>query len=396
MKEYDYHQVPVFAAQEFDSILRETQPDTVIVCTPDATHHEYIVSALRLGCEVVTEKPMATDEQGCRAVMQAVHETGRRVRVAFNVRWTPGATKVRELVQSGVIGNIHAVNMEYQLNTSHGADYFRRWHAHKEYSGGLLVHKSTHHFDLVNWWINAIPHEVFAWGALNFYGRQNALRRGDEHLTRYDRYTGSALAKDDPFRLSLDEHERLRELYLNAEADSGYLRDRNVFRDDISIEDTMSVMVKYRTGAILNYSLIAFSPRAGFRVSLSGDRGRIEYTEMYDTRIISGEDKASTPNAGSEEYQMQLRVYPMFKPGFEVSVREAAGGHGGGDPLLQAQIFDANAPSEILGRNAGHEQGAASALVGAAANHSIASGRPIMINELCPLRPEALYLNELA
>ena len=64
------------------------------------------------------------------------------------------------------------------LDTSHGADYFRRWHREKDKSGGLLVHKSTHHFDLVNWWLASSPKTVFAMGGLRFYGRENAEGRG--------------------------------------------------------------------------------------------------------------------------------------------------------------------------------------------------------------------------
>ena len=56
------------------------------------------------------------------------------------------------------------------LDTKHGADYFRRWHRDKAHSGGLLVHKASHHFDLVNWWIQSAPTRVFASGGLRFYG----------------------------------------------------------------------------------------------------------------------------------------------------------------------------------------------------------------------------------
>ena len=63
-----------------------------------------------------------------------------------------------------VIGEVKAVHFEWMLSTYHGADYFRRWHRDKRNSGGLLVHKSTHHFDLVNFWLNDKPKTVFAFG----------------------------------------------------------------------------------------------------------------------------------------------------------------------------------------------------------------------------------------
>jgi predicted dehydrogenase len=291
--------------------------------------------------------------------------------------------------------------MEYLLNTSHGADYFRRWHAQKENSGGLLVHKATHHFDLINWWIDAIPERVFAQGALAFYGRENAVRRGDERWTRYPRYFGHA-PKEDPFtydytRSMLHDAEYERNLYLGAaESESGYIRDRNVFRTDISIEDTMNVLVCYRTGVLLNYSLNAYSPYEGFRVAFTGDRGRVEYTEHHGAHVLGGvngsaaEAQHATPSLAPE-----LRVLPHFKPGYLVPVEEASGGHGGADPLLQEQIFSANAPVDRFQRSAGHEQGAASILVGIAANESMERGQPVNISELFPLRPDATRLSQL-
>ena len=247
VRDLAYHAVPAYTADRFDDMLREQKPDEVFVCTKDSTHHEYIVRALLAGCDVITEKPMTTDAAKCQAIMDAVKTSGKRVRVAFNYRWAPFRTKVKELIDSGVVGKIHSVNLEYMLDTNHGADYFRRWHAQIENSGTLLVHKSTHHFDLVNWWLDAIPQQVFAYGDRVFYGKDNAIARGDEKLTRYARYTGSPEARDDPFCLDLTESESFRKLYLAGEADSGYVRDQNVFRDGITIPDQMSLNVRRRS-----------------------------------------------------------------------------------------------------------------------------------------------------
>jgi predicted dehydrogenase len=395
--EYGYHDVPTYTVDKFEQMVRETKPDVVIVCTMDAVHHEYIIKALHLGCDVITEKPMTTDDEKCRAILAAVEETGHKVRVTFNYRWSAGCTKVRELiVQEGTIGKVKAVNLEYLLDTSHGADYFRRWHSDKSCSGGLLVHKSTHHFDLVNWWIDAIPQEVFAFGDLMFYGKENALSRGEENLTRYERYTGVEEAKNDPFALSLDESSA-KALYKDAEEESGYIRDRNVFREGITIEDTMSVLVRYRTGTLLTYSLVAYSPIEGFRVTFTGERGRIEYTESHNSHIIQGQSdlELAEEQKSREANPIQLRVLPMFGKPYDVPIELSGGGHGGGDPLIQEQIFSTNPLEENFGRNAGHEQGAASILIGVAANQSINTGRLVRLDDLCSLNAGAKHLSEL-
>jgi predicted dehydrogenase len=398
--DWGYHAVPAYPAARFDDLLRDTKPDTVFVCSKDDTHHDYIIRALRAGCDVITEKPMTIDAAKCRAILDAQRETGRRVRVAFNYRWAPFRTKVRELIAAGIIGKIRSVNLEYLLDTNHGADYFRRWHSHAAESGTLLVHKSTHHFDLVNWWLDAIPAQVFAYGDLVFYGRQNAEARGDGALARYPRYTGHPEAKHDPFRLDLDESESFRRIYRAGEADSGYIRDQNVFRDGIDIPDQMSLNVRYRTGELLTYSLVCYSPREGMRVCFNGDRGRIEYHEFIGShmnRAVRPKDfKIEDDRPGQEAEGEWIKVYPHFQTGYTVPMPVIKAAHGGADEILNRSFYSPDAPTaDPWGRFAGHEQGAASILVGIAAVESIKRNLPVNLVDLVPLRPKAQRLSEL-
>jgi predicted dehydrogenase len=132
--------VPTFTYERFDEMVKTTKPDAVIVTSIDRTHHRYIIRAMELGCDVISEKPMTVDEVKAQAILDAIKKTGRKLRVTFNYRYAPHNTKIRELLRDGVIGDVHAVHFEWTLDTSHGADYFRRWHRDKRNSGGLLVH----------------------------------------------------------------------------------------------------------------------------------------------------------------------------------------------------------------------------------------------------------------
>lgn len=89
-----------------------------------------------------------------------------------------------------------------------------------------MVHKSGHHFDLVNWWLNAEPVTVAGMGRLAFYGEENGKRHG--WARNYERARGSAEAKDDPFALDLEADETLKSIYADAEKEDGYHRDENV------------------------------------------------------------------------------------------------------------------------------------------------------------------------
>lgn len=380
----------MFAPEQFTEMVRQTRPDVVIVTSIDSTHHQYIIDAMELGCDVICEKPMTIDAERAAAVMQAVERTGRDLRITFNFRYAPHVTRVRELLMQGTIGQPLAVDFSWVLDTNHGADYFRRWHARKENSGGLLIHKSSHHFDLVNWWLQSYPQHVFAIGDLKFYGQSNAQARGDGHLAAYPRYTGHPQAANDPFALVLDNNasdpdDALAGLYLNAESDSGYIRDGNVFRKDINIEDTMAIVARYHSGVILNYSLIAYCPWEGFRVAITGTRGRIELLAQQSGALVWGQTDAQRAAEEASGEREELTVYPMFAKPYRVPITKIAGGHGGGDPLLLEQLFGTQPPPDPFHRAASHRDGAAAILMGIAANESMRTGRMIDCDQLLPL-----------
>ncbi|MBD8068709.1 Gfo/Idh/MocA family protein [Bacillus sp. PS06] len=374
-EKYNHPQVATYLAHDFEKMIEIEKPDTVIVTTVDRTHHTYIIKALELGCDVVTEKPMTIDAEKCQEIIDAVNRTGREVRVSFNYRYAPHNTKIRGLIKDGVIGEVFSVNFEWALNTQHGADYFRRWHRDKRNSGGLLVHKSTHHFDLVNFWLGTTPDTVYAQGGLRFYGKENAEARGVTQF--YQRAHGSEVAMDDPFAIQLSENDHLKAMYLDAEVEDGYQRDQSVFGDGINIEDTLGVMVKYKNKAILNYSLNAYLPWEGYTVAFNGSKGRIEVKVVEQSYINSGGKKEDE----GKLQQKTITVMPMFDTPYEVEVEEGVGGHGGGDPILLQDLFGTPIEDEF-NRAASHVDGAMSILTGIAGNISLNTGQPVKVDQL--------------
>lgn len=360
----------LYGPDRFEAMLAEQRPDTVIVTTIDRTHHRYIIGALDRGCDVISEKPLTTDQHRLQAILDAVGRSGRSLRVAYNYRYSPLATAVRGIVADGTVGRITSVHFEWLLDTRHGADYFRRWHRDKRNSGGLLVHLASHHFDLVNFWLASAPETVSACGDLAFYGRANAEERGETRF--YARAHGSGAAAGDPFALDLAGNETLREMYLQAEHEDGYLRDQSVFGDGISIEDTMALLVRYDSGAFMSYSLTAYSPWEGLRIALTGDRGRLELT-VRESSYVNAQGSKSQEGVARER---ELRICPHFAEPYEVEIPEPAGGHGGADPLLAADLFGEPKP-DPLRRAASHVDGAMSILTGIAGNISMDTGNPV-------------------
>lgn len=369
--------VPTYKAHDFERMIAEQKPDYVIVTSIDRTHHRYIIGAMERGCDVITEKPMTVDKEKCQAILDAVERTGRNVRVTFNYRYAPHNSALRELIAEGAIGTPTSVHFEWLLDTRHGADYFRRWHRDKRNSGGLMVHKSTHHFDLVNFWLGSQPETVFGMGDLKFYGRANAEERGV--FTPYTRTTGVEAAKNDPFAIDLTANPVQKALYWEAEKEDGYQRDQNVFGDGISIEDTMNVMVRYRNKAVMTYSLYAYAPWEGFNVAINGTGGRLELMVRETSYINAG--AASTEEGAAKG--VNLYHFPLHGEGRVVPIKHAEGSHGGGDKIMLEEIFGNATPRPGYGAN--HRDGALSILTGIAANQSFATGLPVDVGSLVRL-----------
>ena len=349
---------PTFTSLE--PMLDAVKPDALIVTTVDATHSACITTALARGIQVITEKPMVTDEAQCRAVLAAEKKAGRPIIVTFNYRYAPKHQTIKETLLSGAIGKVTSVDFAWYLDTRHGADYFRRWHRLKEKSGSLWVHKATHHFDLVNWWLDAEPVEVQAFGSLSHYGKAGPFRHTNCRPCPHK--------ANCPFYWDITKQPNLVDLYVKAEAADGYLRDGCVFKEDVNIPDTMNAIVKYSSGVTMSYSLNACMPIEGYRLAFNGTKGRLEVRD-YERQPyeVPGESEIHvTKNFGTREM---------------IEIPPAVGGHGGGDDRLRDLIFrGVEVPAHM--RLPDSRAGAMSCLTGVAARQSMEQDRPIRIADL--------------
>jgi len=355
---------PVFT--DFEKMMKEVKPDTLIVTTVDATHHEFIIRGMELGANIITEKPMTIDETKCEAILDAEKRTGKKVTVTFNYRYSPHRARIYELLRTDQIGELTSVDFHWYLDTSHGADYFRRWHRLKEKGGTLWVHKATHHFDLLNWWIESDPSEVYATGALEFYGKNNSFRhtncRPCPHKDKCN------------FYFDISKRQQYVDLYVNHEKHDGYLRDGCVWKEDVNIYDKMAATIKYANGVQVSYSLTTYSPYEGYRIAFNGTKGRIDVwiEESNPIEEKNYDEIVLTRNFSTREF---------------IRVPHGTSGHGGGDKLLKDHLFG-SVTEDPLNQTASVRDGALSILVGIAARKSCETGSPVKIADLTTIKPE--------
>ena len=351
------HDLPRFT--DFDKMLAETRPDCVIIATRDCTHADLVVRALRAGVRVYVEKPLCTTAAQCLDILNAVRETGNTCLTTHNLRYDSASQSIYSILHQGRIGKPLFVQFEETLNRSHGSDYFRRWHRIKANSGGLQIHKASHHFDLLNWWIGSKPATVSAQGGQRFYGGHNAFHgqrcRGCQHAARC------------PLYVDYEAISLYKQLYFNAEEADGYFRDACPFDPSIDIEDQLAVHIRYENGVEVSYTLVAYSPFSSMRVTVEGSGGRLEHQSAYSSGLVA---------ALSDISRETQRVIRPHEPVCDVPIARTGGDHGGADPMLL---------QEFVRRDwsmAGVEQAVQAVLIGIAANQSLATGRPVDVQKL--------------
>lgn len=344
---------------DFNRMLDEAKPELLTITTVDAFHSDYIVRALDRGLDVITEKPMVTDASQVRAVFDAEKRNGKKITVGFNYRFAPKHVKIKELLMSGLIGPVRSVDFHWYLDTTHGADYFRRWHRLKEKSGSLWVHKASHHFDLMNWWLGADPVTVHAFGDIRKYGKAGPFRGTNCRTCPHKAQC--------PFYWDITRGRGNR-LYTEAEDADGYLRDGCIFREDVSSYDTMTATVKYSNDVIMSYSLNCYMPIEGYALAFNGDKGRLEIRD-YERQPFDVQDDT------------EIWHLPLFGKRAKIEIPKAEGGHGGGDDVIRSQIFHGVKYADYM-TLPDSRAGAMSCLTGIAARTSCETGRPVSIPDL--------------
>lgn len=370
--------IPFYSPDEFDRMVRECRPDRVLVATPDNSHSDYAIAALGHDLDVIVEKPMAANCVQVRAMLDAEARSKGRIRVTHNQRYTPKVRQVKGMILDGAIGKVVSCDLLWSVDTMHGSSFFYRWNRQRANSGGLSVTKSCHHLDMANWLIGAEPEEVYAYGALNYYGPKSPhrpvgpngafLEGPAERLASpyYKRWFGDGAVGGESLEVPGWE--------LGYDVQYGNEHPLYIFDEEIDVEDTYSAIVRYDNGASLSYAATWSGPWEGYRLGVNGTHGRIEVTDI---------DFRGTP---SDPELSKVVYYPMF--GEPTSTMSSAENDDvAADQLLRRELFGTESElSRRLGAAADSWQGALAVATGEAIWRAVQDRRPISVRELIGAR----------
>jgi predicted dehydrogenase len=349
-----------YVAKDFDLMIKETAPDVVVVTTTDRFHVDYTVRAMELGVDVISEKPIATEAEQCQRILDTEYKTGKKVTVGFNMRFMNMSPEIKRVMESGELGKIISVDFQEYLDLDHGSSYFRRWHGKNKYSGSLLVHKASHHFDLVNWYLDADPVEVQAMGKVAFYGKNNSFRgRNCRNCAFTDRCD---------FYWDITKSQRNMDLYVKCEDADGYYRDGCVWDNDIDSFDVSTTQVVYDNGTILTYTQNTNLAYEGQYICFTGEKGRM------DVRLYNRQPwEVDAP--------IEIRISKDTETTKVYTIENGKGGHGGADHKVKDLIFNPE-KKDNLRQRAGSRAGVMASLIGIAARQSIETGKKVVIDDL--------------
>lgn len=278
-----------FVTTDYKEMLAREDIDAVAILTPDFMHEEHATAALRAGKHVYCEKPLAITPEGCDRIIDESKKSGKQLMVGFNMRYMPMYQTMKEIIDSGVIGEIKAVWVRHFVGLG-GYFYYHDWHGTSANTTSLLLQKASHDLDVIHWLTSSYATKVSAFGSLDYYGGDmpNELHCPD------------CEKKDTCPDVSL---QRLTQC---------------AFREEIDVEDNSMLIMELEGGIKASYMQCHFTPDYSRNYTFIGTKGRIENDDVNDKVYVKTRKSGSWQEMSDITYEM----------------KQMPGTHGGADPLI--------------------------------------------------------------
>ena len=294
-----------FLTGSLDELLAGDRVDGVVITVPDRVHREVAEKCFAAGKHCMIEKPMALTESDCKAIIRAKQTASRILQVGFVLRYSPFYRKMKEIVDSGVLGQIMSVSASECLRVGHSISYMRRWHRKKANSGSFLLAKCSHDLDLLCWLTGSRPVRVASFGDNNFFLPKKRPATHCSVCPEAESCPYKFGRQDDGFVVLSDEQK----------ADlSKYDIDLCVYNDDKDIVDNQVCILEFGNAVRATFSLQCFYPYPSERfTTITGSKAYLNGV-FQKNRI--------------ELHHSETKQSEVVEIG---STLDPADGHGGGD-----------------------------------------------------------------
>lgn len=331
-----------------DVFKRPKFADAVIISTPDNLHYGPCMLALKMGYDVLLEKPISPSEKECRDILAMAKKNDRIVAVCHVLRYAPYFIKLKELMHNGSVGEIISIQHLEPIHHVHISHSYVRgnWHNSKE-TTPIILAKSCHDLDILKWLLDKRCKNISAFGSLKWFRKENAPEGSTERCV-----DGCKVENECPYsakRIYFDNRTWLHHFDLPADKSKRgdvimeYLKSSNygkcVYQMDNDQPDHYTTNILFEDDITAAFSMEAFTSYEGRRTRVMGSMGDI----VGDMNSFTHTD---------------------FRTGKVTEWKQTTDGHGGGDwrlvsdwiqavsqhnPALLTSTIEASIESHIMG-----------------------------------------------
>lgn len=263
----------------YQKILENPDVDAVFIATPDGTHGEIVIDAVKYQKHIICEKPLEITEEKVGELEQVLTDYSKVFLVGYVLRYAPLYAKAKEIIASGIIGNVFLVNGIDHVDYG-GYAFFHDWHRTKDKSQSLLLQKSSHSLDILNWLIDSIPTQVAGLGGLDVFGEVGAVEKFGEPLGT------SRNCKTCPIQLECEESIININRHKNINWQDDW-PDSCVFDSEVDVQDNQALLISYKNRVKLTYSICHFSAFYRREFQFFGTKGELYFDDQRNRIVVT-------------------------------------------------------------------------------------------------------------
>lgn len=307
--------------------------DIAIVATMDQDHYECTMEAINLKYDILLEKPVCPSPEECKLISDNAVKNGVRIIVCHVLRYSDVFVQIKDIIDSGKIGDIVSINMEECVGNVHQSHSFVRgnW-GNSERSSFMLLQKSCHDMDIIQWLIGKKCKKVQSFGSLKYFKEENAPE--DAPLYCIDGCPHSDECPYDAVKLYLDDKENqwFRTSCTHHPNPDDALVEKSlrttqygkcVFKCDNDVVDHQTVNLIYEDDVTVTFTMCAFNSGLGRKVHIMGTKGELN-------SLLDGKSPIYVYDFLTKKTE---EISTVGKDGID-------GGHGGGDIGIVMNLYD--------------------------------------------------------
>ncbi len=350
--------------------------DVVVIATMDRDHFAPAMAAIEKGYDLLLEKPMSATPEECCAIARAAKKKGVFVLVCHVLRFTAFFCTLKKIIDDGLLGDVmHIQHAEWVGNLHQAHSFVRGNWRNSEESSCMILQKTCHDMDILQWLIGKQCARVHSFGALSYFKKENmpegATARcldcphADTCFYNAVRFYKTNRQKNEPFVQSATNNRFPTDADIDEmlrTTDYG----RCVFDMPNNVVDHQTVNLEFEGGTTVSFSMCAFN-RGGREIRIMGTKGEL---------IANMQDKAV------KVYDFSTRQYKEIEIANAQLDDSIAGGHGGGDTGIMAALRDALNGEYVGNSICAIEQTCRNHLISFAAEESRLTGKVVELAEM--------------